>query len=311
MAAVAPRNFDTREAFRANLRVALESAVKLATVDVGEIVNDPEAESAIELPEAIANIPVVTVRSIDEALNQLFSVRLSAPSQLTAEVRTPATINVWARCPNCGIHASIPVLVSPQLVMTSSGGELKLKASSKGRIHTCNQLVLDGPDGQLRAFEPDTVAGAGTPVEDVSDDADDAPAATPEIVHNMLLLVSEEFPRLMPSIEEIRGWDQVTLELVADWASSVHLRASDHEIEIPDLPAVLTTREDPGLAAPDEPTPITKPRRGRAAKAEVDVTPDDRGGELQCQGSNHVPGHTPGCPSYVAPAGDDLDDLPF
>lgn len=32
------------------------------------------------------------------------------------------------------------------------------------------------------------------------------------------------------------------------------------------------------------------------------VAPDDRIGELKCNGGNHVPGHTAGCPRYTAPA---------
>ena len=35
-------------------------------------------------------------------------------------------------------------------------------------------------------------------------------------------------------------------------------------------------------------------------RAARDLSPDDRVGTLECQGSNHVPGHTPGCPMYSA-----------
>jgi hypothetical protein len=37
-----------------------------------------------------------------------------------------------------------------------------------------------------------------------------------------------------------------------------------------------------------------------AARPAASVTPDDRIGELLCQGSNHVPGHTAGCPMFTA-----------
>lgn len=46
----------------------------------------------------------------------------------------------------------------------------------------------------------------------------------------------------------------------------------------------------------------TAHRLGRSkaqAAARPVVTPDDRVGTLECQGSNHVPGHTPGCAMYV------------
>src|SRR6185369_1918645 len=36
-----------------------------------------------------------------------------------------------------------------------------------------------------------------------------------------------------------------------------------------------------------------------AARPSPELTSDDRVGKLECRGSNHVPGHTPGCPAYV------------
>jgi hypothetical protein len=62
-------------------------------------------------------------------------------------------------------------------------------------------------------------------------------------------------------------------------------------------PASPKARKDQALAE----ATAQRLRRGGAAQAAARpaVTPDDRIGTLVCQGSNHVPGHTPGCPKYV------------
>jgi hypothetical protein len=297
--------YTTRTRYRADLRATLESAIKLATIDVGDVVNDPGSESpAVELAEAIANIPVVPYAALEEALHQLFSSPLPPPSEREAEVRTPAVLNVWAKCPNCGIHLVIPLEVLPQLVLDDGGtGELKLKAKSKGRIHMCHQLTLDEPEGQLRTFAADQVGGEH---EDVSEDAE-GEQATPYIVGELLELIDLGGPGLDEA--SIAAWDQVTLELVADYARCVHLAASDNDVEIPDLPAVLAAGVPlSSLVVPDPEASTSiaskrspaKPRgSAQASGRPASVTPDDRIGELRCQGSNHVPGHTPDCPKYV------------
>jgi hypothetical protein len=56
-----------------------------------------------------------------------------------------------------------------------------------------------------------------------------------------------------------------------------------------------------------EPEPMVAKRSTAAARGSAQaaarpaaVTPDQRVGELLCQGANHVPGHTAGCPLYSA-----------
>lgn len=80
------------------------------------------------------------------------------------------------------------------------------------------------------------------------------PAATPEIVFDLLLLVAEEIPReAFPTLEEISGWDPETLEAVATWAASHHAFASDNEdVTIPPVPAVLQGEADDETNAGDD-----------------------------------------------------------
>lgn len=62
----------------------------------------------------------------------------------------------------------------------------------------------------------------------------------PHIVETILVLVQEEFPADLPTEEQISQWSPETRWQVSQWASAVHLTASDNEgIEIPSLPMVL------------------------------------------------------------------------
>lgn len=63
----------------------------------------------------------------------------------------------------------------------------------------------------------------------------------PDIVRDILLLVMDH----PPTIEIIEGWTIGEKNRAIDWASSVHLRASDNDdIEVPGKPEVLVTWEE-------------------------------------------------------------------
>lgn len=168
---VLSRTFTTRERYRADIEAALGRVVADNKLGAHETFDPP-----LTLEEGEAEIPVVTVKALDEALQAIFRDDLPPPDEKAAEVRTPAFLTIWARCPNCGIHMVIPVAISPVLTLGDGVGELKIKATSKGRIHACNQLTLDEPNGQQAAFAADSTEIATVMVEttvDVSDDADE------------------------------------------------------------------------------------------------------------------------------------------
>ena len=74
-------------------------------------------------------------------------------------------------------------------------------------------------------------------------------------IKTLLLLVEHSIPRVTPAYgdglehvlgegfptdDEILGWSQQVREDVCEWASSVHLRASDNDdVEVPECPRVL------------------------------------------------------------------------
>lgn len=67
---------------------------------------------------------------------------------------------------------------------------------------------------------------------------------SPRVVHTLLLLVQDEFPAPMPWLKDIISWSDETRDQVARWASAVHLAASDNDVPIPDMPAVLKAGSD-------------------------------------------------------------------
>lgn len=69
------------------------------------------------------------------------------------------------------------------------------------------------------------------------------PVLLPETVRDFLLLVEAEFPGETPSEETIATWAPEVQSDVVDWASAVHLVASDNDVEIPPMPAVLAAKE--------------------------------------------------------------------
>ena len=210
-------------------------------------------------------MPVVTERDLREALNAAFTEPLPPPDEHEVEVSTPATVRVTAVCPNCK-QLSLLLLteVQPDLTIHSDGTrELKLAFKNKARLHTCGQLPLPvgrNGNGQVSLDEAiDDEGDEGEP-ELRQLEAGEVAEITPEVLHDLLMLVLPADD--LPSIETIDGWDVATCTAVAEWASAVHLVASDHDdVEIPPKPDVL----------------LVEP-------------------ELRCEGSNHVPGcrHFPG-----------------
>lgn len=71
------------------------------------------------------------------------------------------------------------------------------------------------------------------------------PSAQPEppnagVIYDLLLLVEDEFTAPNPTVEEIQWqWSEEDRRKVTEWASAVHLVASDNDVEIPEMPEVL------------------------------------------------------------------------
>jgi hypothetical protein len=98
-----------------------------------------------------------------------------------AEVRTPASVVVWAICPRCSIAQAILVTIKPELLVSDEGSELRVKAKAKGRSHLCGQLPLPvAADGQESLGFDDEPAD-DEPVDVIADDeSEDVPE--PELV---------------------------------------------------------------------------------------------------------------------------------
>lgn len=78
----------------------------------------------------------------------------------------------------------------------------------------------------------------GLPHEGPTEPPRDAPKAS--VVRDLLLLVQDEYPRSDVYMQEVLTWDAATRRDVVEWASAVHLVASDNEgIVIPPMPGVL------------------------------------------------------------------------
>lgn len=156
-----------RASFRYALRDALEDAISDRTATLSELAPDLEL--------GLAELEVITRGNLRAAIAAVFDEPLPPTDVKTAEVAASheaAFISVWAYCPRCGLPATIPLSVSPQLVVDTTSAELKLKAKSKGRIHVCGQLpiqVAPDPDGQLEAFETEPLEseGTGEPMEGI------------------------------------------------------------------------------------------------------------------------------------------------
>lgn len=91
---------------------------------------------------------------------------------------------------------------------------------------------------------------AGRPhIESTFDPHPQIPKAS--IVCDLLSLVSDEFPRKI-GLREVLNWDGSTRREVVEWATSVHLVASDNEdVVIPAMPDVLKVCDSCGSGEPD------------------------------------------------------------
>lgn len=253
-------------------------------------------------------IEVVTMGTLRDQVTAALLIDLPPASERYAEVSTPANVTVDALCPECREPTEILVRLFPSLTVEEGVTKLAVKASSKAVNHMHGQQPLN-LEGQQDFGLADVVG----------------PVPTIEQLETLLLLVlPDELCEAVPSTVAMEGWSDLDKREVAAWAAAVHLVASDNDdVEIPYRPEVIggEPREDdepdggspaePDPDAPDdagdaadEPTSIDEKRstskaRGSAQAAARPATVDDRIGTLECQGSNHVPGHTPGCPKYV------------
>lgn len=104
---------------------------------------------------------VVNLADVDEA----FAEPLPAPTDHSAEVRTPSRVVVSAECPKCGLPATIALDVQAELRVDTSGSTLRLKGKSKEATHTCGQTVLFDPSRQ-ESFDLTDIIGLADEAED-------------------------------------------------------------------------------------------------------------------------------------------------
>lgn len=157
------------------LRQALQAKLYAKTVDRTCAVDEPERG---EDPTEWSVLLVITRRQWTDILFDVFDEPLPPADESTAEVRTPATVLVWAFCPRCKLPAAIRLHVEPVLMIDSNGSQLKLKASSKATYHVCGQQTLP--------TKPEEVADgqAELPLEDASE-VDDVVNLGPEEVEQL------------------------------------------------------------------------------------------------------------------------------
>lgn len=68
---------------------------------------------------------------------------------------------------------------------------------------------------------------------------DGPPLLAPISVQDLLSMVEDEFPQNLPSVDDIAQWPEEVRYAVQEWATAVHLVASDNDMEIPEMPEVL------------------------------------------------------------------------
>lgn len=115
-------------------------------------------------------VRVVAVTDLDKA----FAEALPPASLFSAEVRTPAWVTVAAVCPRCGIPAEIGLDVKPELLIDSTGSELRLKGKSKARTHVCDQMTLIAEAIGQSTFHLTDIIG-NEPAESGDEDEPDVP----------------------------------------------------------------------------------------------------------------------------------------
>lgn len=130
----------------------LQSLVEETARDATEGQPASKVEAAVEADLlAITDVPVITKRDVDQALNAIFGQPVPMPDETWAEVHTPATIVTSAVCPRCGMAQRILVNLHAELLIGEDGSELRVKPKTKGVAHICGQLPLpveEVADGQ-------------------------------------------------------------------------------------------------------------------------------------------------------------------
>jgi hypothetical protein len=226
---ISPREA-VRVALKDHLRELVDASVQRIDIDAPL---DPEAPGELDANGQPAklwqNVPVVTVRDLETAIQAVFGATLPAPSEKTAEVATPATVFVAAECPRCHIAGRIPLAVTVELHQDSDGETLHLKPKSKEALHTCGQLPL--PQGEDEQLPWD--------VEDIT-----GPAPSAREVLELVGAVVDEVPiGHEPNLATIDTWTAPTRREVAAWARAMANDIADANgdlgIIVPPLPVVL------------------------------------------------------------------------
>lgn len=291
-------------------------AVRRAVLD--DIVGRCQIASVAMEGGPLDGIEVVSMGTLRDQVTAALLVDLPPVSDKYAEVTTPAHVVVSTVCPECRLPVDIGVKLAPRLTVESNSTELSVKAKSKAVAHIHGQQVLSNvPEGQ-EDFGLDDIAG---PVPDV------------DVLEEALLLVlPDDLCKAVPSTVEMEGWSDLDKREVLAWASAtwradeVDPGDADPDVEIPVRPEVIggPPREEGETdgGAPAEPDPDAPAGDGDAADAPTSIdtkrSPSKARGSAQaaarpaadedllpggpvveCVGSNHVPGHTPGCPKYV------------
>jgi hypothetical protein len=221
-----------RGALRDHLRELVDASVQRIDVDAPL---DPEAPGELDANGEPAklwqNVPVITVKDLEEALRITFGEALPAPSEKTAEVATPATVFVAAECPRCHIAGRIPLAVTVELHQDSDGETLHLKPKSREALHTCGQLTLpqDADEAEQLPWDVADITG---------------PAPTAREVLELVRAVIDEVPiESQPTFDTIEAWNDPTRREVAAWAQAMAAdlagQHDEDEIEVPPLPVVL------------------------------------------------------------------------
>jgi hypothetical protein len=126
--------YDLKERFREAMRGLVERVDTEAMV-TSEV--DPDGQGK----HLWSGVPVLTMVALNTAMHT-FDEPLPAPSELTAELRTPGTLFVAAECPECHLPQQIPMVIDVKLEVEGSIRTLHLKGKSKAAVHRCGQLPL-------------------------------------------------------------------------------------------------------------------------------------------------------------------------
>lgn len=76
-------------------------------------------------------------------------------------------------------------------------------------------------------------------VESSVDETVTEPLLAPVTVRDLLMMVEDEFEQDLPTVDLIAQWPEEVRYEVQQWATAVHLVASDNDMEIPQMPEVL------------------------------------------------------------------------